>query len=95
MNGIDLPLPASAAARRFTSLCLLAISALLFTLVLRLNHDAQALPAGSDATMAQVKLHGMAVLLGALAMLNIAWFSALARAQAAQARIRSRNSGGR
>ncbi len=94
MNGIDLPLPASAAARRFTSLCLLGLSALLLTLVLRLNHEAQALPVGADATLAQVKLHGLAVLLGAMAMLNIAWFGALARAQAEQARIRARITGG-
>lgn len=95
MNGIDLPLPASATARRFTSLCLLAVTALLFSLVLRLNHDAQLLPAGADATMAQLKLHGLAVLLGVMAMLNIGWFSALARAQAAEARVRARTNGGR
>jgi hypothetical protein len=95
MNGLDLPVPASAAARLATSISLLAVTALVFNLVLQLDLAAQGLPDGAGAAMAQIKLHGLAIVLGVMAMLDIAWFGALARAQAAQARMRARSLAGR
>lgn len=90
MNGLDFPVPASNAARYLTSFCLLAITMLVFQLVLRFDLEAQALPPGAGSELAQIKTHGFAVLLGVMAMLNIAWFGALIRVQAAEARIRAR-----
>jgi hypothetical protein len=90
MNGTDLPVPASLAARRLTSFCLLAITALVFQLVLRFNLEAQALPAHAGGDLAQIKTHGFAVVLGVMAMLNIAWFGALIRVQAMEAHMKAR-----
>lgn len=91
MNAVDFPIPAAAAARRLTSFCLLAISALLLQLVLRFNLEAQALPASAGGNLAHLKTHGFAVLLGVMAMLNIAWFRALIRVQAAESRLKARS----
>jgi hypothetical protein len=88
MNGLDFPIPASAAARRLTSFCLLAITVLVFQLVLRFDLSAQT--GGAQSELAQLKTHGFAVVLGVMAMLNIAWFGALIRVQAAEARQRAR-----
>jgi hypothetical protein len=90
MNGTDFPVPASLAARRLTSFCLLAITALVFQLVLRFNLEAQGLSSQAGGDLAQLKTHAFAVVLGVMAMLNIAWFGALIRVQAAEARIKAR-----
>ncbi len=89
MNGLDFPVPASPVARRLTSFCLLAVTVLVFQLVLRFNLEAQAQPAGGDPDLALIKTHGFAVVLGVMAMLNIAWFGALIRVQAAEQRMRA------
>ncbi len=91
MNGLDFPVPASLAARRLTSFSLLAITGMVFQLVLHFNLEAQALPAHAGGDLAQIKTHGFAVVLGVMAMLNIAWFGALIRAQAAEARQKARS----
>jgi hypothetical protein len=90
MNGLDLPVPASTTARLATSTGLIAVTAMVLNLVLQFNLEAQALPAGGDAALAQIKVHGFAVLLGVMAMINMAWFGALIRVQAAEARMKAR-----
>lgn len=90
MNGLDLPVPTSATARLAASASLLALAAVVLNLVLLFNLEAQTLPAGRDAAIAQIKVHGLAVVLGVLAMINMAWFGALIRATAAEARMKAR-----
>jgi len=84
----DFPVPASIAARCFTSIFLLAVTVMVLQLVLHFNQ--QALVAGAGRDLAQIKTHGFAVVLGVMAMLNIAWFSALIRMAAAEAQIKAR-----
>lgn len=89
MTGQDLPIPASTQARSLASFCLIAITAIVAQLVLRLDSVAQQLAGQPGGELAQLKTHAFALLLGVLVMLDIAWFRALLRMQALEERLRA------
>jgi hypothetical protein len=88
MTGFRLPIPASFQLRSLGSFALLTITAILVQLVFRLDAEAQALAGTAAGDLAALKTHGFALLLGVVVMLDLAWFSALLRAQAEDARMR-------
>lgn len=87
MTGSHLPIPSSTQLRSFGSFCLLAITAMLLQFVLRFDAQVQALAGQPAGDLAAVKMTGFALLLGVVVMLALAWFSALFRVQAAEARL--------
>jgi hypothetical protein len=95
MTGKDLPIPASASARSLASFCLIAITAILLQLVLRLDTLAHQMIGQPGAELALLKTHAFALLLGVLVMLDIAWFRSLLRAQAMEAQMRPARTLGR
>lgn len=88
MTGFSLPIPASFQLRSLGSFALLAITAILVQLIWRMNGDAEALAGTPAGDLAVLKTHGFALLLGVVSMLDLAWFSALFRAQAEESRSR-------
>lgn len=89
MTGQELPIPSSSQARSLASFCLIAITAIVFQLVLRLDASAHQLAGQPGGELAQLKTHAFALLLGVLVMLDIAWFRALLRTQAMEQRLRA------
>ena len=77
MRHQGLVVPASPLLRALAGFALLAVTALLFVAVAQA--DAQAAMAGGGAAL---QLYGLAVLLVAAILLDIAWFSAVVRRQA-------------